>query len=285
MSNPVPLSLDHTVIPLPQATPGTEILIHGSVYSTFDGSTLDAATTSWPDGAPGGASIQAGGLIDLGPGTGLHLVSRDVTTHDVRLLVTGDPAPTCAAMGVAGPCLVMRQRELATARLQPASDWMRSLRGSLTMDVHLVAPPFVPTPSNEIKSFLGVGLVALVFTAFALIAWKLRRRRTSSPLGQLLALAERVRDRARKADPLVAAPLMPAIEAAWIALKAGRVDPGSTEGLRIATVLAQVDVRLNTLQSQIRSDAEKAVVESMIADFDAALSASEEVHGMMGKTR
>jgi hypothetical protein len=279
MSTPVPVPLDRAVIPLNQATPGTEIVLKGSVYSTFDGSTIDAATTSWPDASPGGASVQAGGLVDLGEGTGLHLVSRDIATHEVHVVTTGAAAPTCEAMGVHGPCLVLRQRDLATARLQPVSDWTRTLRGTLTMDVQVAPAPLFLAPSDPMLPYLRAGALTLLICVLASIVVQVRRLRARSPRGQLIALAARVRERARSADPAMAAPLQPAIESAWRAVRSGRVDPASSEGKRIAEVLVQVDRRLGSIQQRIRTDAERVVVESLIADFDAALEAIEEVHG------
>ena len=69
------LSLEESATPLPVA-PGATIVVRGSLYSRYDGSVIDAATTTWPAGAPGGASVDAGGLIDFGAG-GFEIVARD----------------------------------------------------------------------------------------------------------------------------------------------------------------------------------------------------------------
>ncbi|MFO0659882.1 MAG: hypothetical protein U0165_08640 [Polyangiaceae bacterium] len=281
MSSPVPVPLDRVVIPLPQAKAGTEIVLKGSVYSTFDGSTIDAATTSWPDGAPGGASVQAGGLVDTGEATGLHLVSRDISNHEVHLVTTGNPAPACEALGVHGPCLVLRQRELAMARLQSTADWTRTLRGSLTMDVQVAAVPVLPVPPDPVLPYLRALSLTLLIAVMISIVIQVRRLRARSPRGQLIALAERVREGIRKADPVLAAPLKPVIESAWRAVRSGRVDASSSEGQRISKLLLQVESRLGSLQQRIRTDAEREVVESLSSEFDAALDAAEEAHGSL----
>src|SRR5215212_3954022 len=87
--------------------PGGEIVVSGSFKSAFDGSEIDAATTSWPAGAPGGESVDAGGLIEFA-GSGFHVTARDPVTHVVRAVATGKEAPACASAGVAAPCLPLR---------------------------------------------------------------------------------------------------------------------------------------------------------------------------------
>ena len=69
------LALDRIVQPV-NVEPGGEIILRGSFTSAHDGTTIDAATTQWPAGAPGGASVDAGGLIDFEAG-GFHMTSRD----------------------------------------------------------------------------------------------------------------------------------------------------------------------------------------------------------------
>ena len=98
----LPLRPDAPTLTL-DVSPGGEIILRGSYTSTHDGSTVDAATTTWPAGAPGGASVDAGGLVDLTAG-GFHLTSRDPVTHEVHAIATGEPGPACAATGAATPC-------------------------------------------------------------------------------------------------------------------------------------------------------------------------------------
>ena len=55
MPDNVKIPLDKAVVPL-TLKPGEEIVIKGVLYSTEDGSRIDARATSWPGSAPGGVS-------------------------------------------------------------------------------------------------------------------------------------------------------------------------------------------------------------------------------------
>ncbi|HVY49314.1 MAG TPA: hypothetical protein VHB21_25660, partial [Minicystis sp.] len=133
-----------TLLPLDRAAvhvdvaPGGEIVLRGALESTHDGSIVDAATTTWPNGAPGGAAVDAGGLVDLEAG-GFHMTSRDAGKHEVHAIATGDPAPACAAARVAAPCLPLRLAPAAHARLLTVDAWAHSLKGGVSLEV--IAPP------------------------------------------------------------------------------------------------------------------------------------------------
>ena len=57
MPERIPIGLDAPALHV-DVRPGGEIVISGSYKSTFDGSEIDAATTTWPAGAPGGQSVE-----------------------------------------------------------------------------------------------------------------------------------------------------------------------------------------------------------------------------------
>ncbi len=82
--------------------PGAHVTFTGALHSSFDGAEIDAATTTWPGSAPGGASVDALGLVDFDAG-GLRVVARDPTTHVVDAVATGDVGRACAAAHVASP--------------------------------------------------------------------------------------------------------------------------------------------------------------------------------------
>ena len=164
--------------------PGEEIILRGSFYSKHDGATIDAATTAWPAEAPGGASVDSGGLIDFAGG-GFHVTSRNPATHEVHAVATGDPAPLCAQAGVQAPCLPLRLLPLARARFMTVNDWSATLvggpqSGCLAMEVPAHVLPPVPPGAER---YLQVTGAALGIAAVVGLAWVIQRRRASSPPG------------------------------------------------------------------------------------------------------
>jgi hypothetical protein len=257
-------------------TPGGEIILRGSYQSTHDGSVIDAATTTWPAGAPGGGSVDAGGLIDLEAG-GFHLTTRDPVTHEVHAVATQDAAPTCAALGVAAPCLPLRLQAQGTTRMLTASSWQKSLKGGITVDVP-VPPAYAPAvaAATSYAPYLK-GLLGIVLLVAAVAGWRSwRARQARSPRAQLLALAERVREKASLADPIVAAPLAPALTSTLKKLQSGSVDPTSAEGVRVRAMLEKVSVRLDQTAEQIKSQREREVVDELAHDLESALDAADE---------
>ncbi|WP_437288112.1 hypothetical protein [Sorangium sp. So ce406] len=255
--------------------PGGEIVLRGKLVCSTDGSVIDAATTTWPAGAPGGASVDSGGLVDFAQG-GFHVMSRDPATHEVRAIATGDPAPACALAGVEAPCLPLRLVPLARARLQTAQELTSCLNGGITVEVpDAVLPPVAPAAVPYVQG----AAVLLGVLGLASIGWVVQRRRARSPLGQLLGLATRTRAKLRAADPVVAAPLLPAVEAALGALKQRRVDAASTEGKRVAELLRRVEVRLDASVEEARADREQQAADELVREIESALEAVEEVGG------
>src|SRR6185437_8760031 len=98
-----PLPLDLPAIHV-DVEPGGEIVLKGAFHSKHDGSIVDAATTTWPPEAPGGASVDTGGLVDFEAG-GFHVTSRDPVKHEVHAVVKSEGGEACAALGVTAPCL------------------------------------------------------------------------------------------------------------------------------------------------------------------------------------
>ncbi|WP_437975970.1 hypothetical protein WMF11_51085 [Sorangium sp. So ce295] len=255
--------------------PGGEIVLRGKLVCSTDASVIDAATTTWPAGAPGGASVDSGGLVDLEQG-GFHMTSRDPATHEVHAIATGDPAPACALAGVEAPCLPLRLLPLARSRLQTAQELGSCLHGGITVEVpDAVLPPVAPAAVPYVQG-AAVLLGASVLVA---IGWVVQRRRARSPFGRLLDLAKRTRAKLRAADPVVAAPLVPAVEAALGALKRRRVDATSTEGKRVAEVLRRVELRLDASAVEARADREQQAADELVREIESALEAVDEVDG------
>jgi len=257
--------------------PGEEIILRGSFYSKHDGATIDAATTSWPAEAPGGASIDSGGLIDF-TGGGFHVTSRNAATHEVHAVATGDAAPLCAQAGVAAPCLPLRLLPLARSRFMTVTEWRGTLvggpqNGCLAMEVPARVLPPVPPGAEPYLQATGA---ALGLAAVAALAWVLQRRRAASPAGQLNALAQRVRAKLKSTDPVLAAPLAPAIESVLRAIRERKVDAPSAEGKRVATVLRRVEAQLSDAEARARAEEEQQAADELVREVESALEAAEE---------
>jgi hypothetical protein len=272
MPDPLILKLSLTQPALPvDVSPGGEIILRGSFISTRDGSIVDAATTTWPQEAPGGGSIDAGGLIDFEAG-GFHVTSRDVAKHEVHAIAVGDSGPVCAALQAGTRCLPLRAQQAHT-RLITLQEWTSSLQGNISVEV--VAPPvYAPPPAAVPYVEAAAGILAAGVIAF--VALRYRKRRAASPAGQLIALGKRVREKLSSADVIVAAPLAPAIETALKALRARRIDATSAEGKRIAAVLARVEVRLDESGERARAHEEQQAADELVREFESALEAADE---------
>ncbi|UQA58695.1 hypothetical protein [Polyangium aurulentum] len=274
MSDPIVIKipLDKPAIPVDVA-PGTEIVLRGFYTSRHDGSVIDAATTTWPKEAPGGASVDAGGFIDLESG-GFHLTSRDIAKHEIHAVATGKGGEACAAVGVSAPCLPLRTRP-AVSRLMTQSEWAASLDGA-GIEVVLPPPPIVAAPPGAVP-FLQVGAGIVVAAVVGLGALRWRKRRAASPEGQLVALAEALRKKLARADQVLAAPLAPAVEAALKAVRERRVDARSAEGRRVAEVLRRVDMRIEESIRQARAEEEQQAADELVQEMESALEAADEV--------
>lgn len=274
MSDPVRLTipLDKPAIHV-DAQPGTEIVIRGFYKTRHDGKIIDAATTSWPKDAPGGASVDPIGLINVEAG-GMHLSSRDVDKHEVHLDVTGKGGEDCATYGVAAPCLVLDSR--------PASSRGLTMKGLFeTFDgpglvAELPPAPVVDVPPGATAYLQGFGAIALLVVG-ALLAFTWKRRRDASPEGQLLQLAKTVRQKLNRADAVLAAPLAPAVETALKALRDKRVDARSAEGKRVAEALRRVSSRLDASAEESRAAAEQQAADELVREMENAIEAADEV--------
>lgn len=256
-------------------TPGGEIILRGSFSSKFDGSVVDAATTTWPAGTPGGASIDAGGLIDFEAG-GFHVTSRDPVRHEVHAVATGDVGAACSALQVRSPCLPVRLQPMALSRLMTVADWNASLLGppeGLALEV--IAPPIYAPPPAAVPYLAIPGGVLAVGLAIGFVLRR-KQRLAASPAGRLLALADRVRAKLVSADAVVAAPLAPALDTALRALRAQRIDATSTEGRRVQAALEKVELRLDTSGKQSRAEKEQEAADELVREFESALEAADE---------
>lgn len=256
--------------------PGGEIVLKGAFRSSHDGSVVDAASTTWPQGAPGGASVDAGGLVDLQKG-GFHITSRDPVTHEVHAVYDTSTPSACALYGTSAPCLPLRLREPAQKRLITDGDWARSLKGGITVEV-INPPAYAPAVSagKQAAPYLAgaAALLAAGLGVAAALRW--RRRKAESPQAQLLALARKVQQHARGADPALAAPLAGPLAGAIERLEKGAIDPASPEGRRVRVMLEKVDQKLTDKAQQARSQREREVADELAREVEDAFEAAEE---------
>jgi hypothetical protein len=176
-----PLSI-HTVTAL-SLDPGGQVVVHGAVTTSVDGSVFDVAMQA--DGLSPGA-MRAGGLFDLAAG-GLRIVQQSVDRHEYTLASTGVPGTGCTAAGIGSPCLVPRIAVLAHERLKTSAELAATLSGGVQIE-GVIAPP-VPLVEPETVSALSS---AAVVAALAIGAWAAlvrRRRRASSPIGRVRTAA------------------------------------------------------------------------------------------------
>ncbi len=268
----VPLPLDGPPLHV-EVEPGAEIVLRGSFHSAFDGTTLDAATQTWPKEAPGGASVDPTGLVDFEAG-GFHVTSRDPVSHEVHAVNTGKGGEACAALQVAAPCLPLRLETLALGRRPvgiPRAELVRSLQGGISVEG--LPPPPVPA---VVVPYLGIAAAIFVAGLVAMGAGRGMRRRAASPAGKLAALLRRVEGKLGQSDAVLAAPLLPAIETARRSLKKRRIDPTSTEGKRVEAALLRVEARLDASAHASRSAAEQEAADELVREMESALEAADE---------
>jgi hypothetical protein len=253
--------------------PGAEIVLRGSFHSTYDGTTMDAATTTWPPEAPGGASVVPSGIVDLEAG-GFHLTSRDPVSHEVHAVYTGKGGEVCAALRSAAPCLPLRLDKLGLERRPmgiTAEELARSLQGGISVEG--LPPPVVPPAAVPYAEIAG-GIVAAGIVA--IVAARAMRRRAASPEGKLAALLARLEDKLVRSDAVLAAPLLPAIETAKKSLRKRRIDAASAEGKRVEAVLLRVEARLDASAHEARSAAEQQAADQLVHEMESALEAADE---------
>jgi hypothetical protein len=253
--------------------PGAEIVLRGSFYSSYDGTTVDAVTTTWPKEAAGGASVDPSGLVDLEAG-GFHLVSRDPVSHEVHAVATGQGAEVCAALRSAAPCLPIRLEQVALARRPTAitsAELLRSLQGGIRVEG--LPPPAVPPVAVP---YLAIAAAAVGLGLAAVFVARRAQQKAASPEGKLAALLRRVEDKLHHADAVLAAPLLPALETARKSLGRRRIDPTSTEGKRVEAALLRVEARLDASAHETRSAAEQEAADELVHEMEAALEAADE---------
>lgn len=179
--------------PLPA---GSEIAFKGFLRSSNDGAVFDAATRTQRVGAEN--VTLPGGLFDL-ERTGLKVTFQDPKTHDVRLTVTGADAPACRALGMGGPCLLPKTKELAFERLLTESEFASTLSGTMEIRTPEVAAA-APTGTSKAPSFVALGAaVGLLSLAFA----NMRKQKAKTVMGQIAEAAKAARA-ATKGSPALA---------------------------------------------------------------------------------
>ena len=274
-----PIDLARPVVHVPVEA-GATVVLRGSFHSVFDGSNVDAATTTWPSGAPGGASVDAGGLVDFDAG-GFHLSSRDAASHVVELMATGKEGAGCKAAHVASPCIVLRTLPQARSRLITEDDWTHSLAGQMTAEtgtaevVPLPEQAAVTAPSLVFSLALGL---AMAVAAVALAGFLFLRAYQQSPRRQLRVLFDRVETKLNHSDPALAVSLTGPVENARREMRKLRVDPKSAAGVRIRDALLYIDRKLDESKTEAQTTLERDAADALVADVQRAVEAAEEAH-------
>lgn len=191
-----PLALDR--VTALQLDTGAQIVVHGAVSTSVDGSVFDAVMQA--DGLSPGA-MRAGGLFDLAAG-GLHVVQQSVDRHEYTLASMGTPGPACVAAGIGSPCLVPRLAVLAHERLKTSAELAGTLTGRVELE-GVVAPP-APPVEPVVADTLSAGAVVAALAIAAWAALVARRRRAASAIGRVRTAA-REAIRATRGDPTLAA--------------------------------------------------------------------------------
>jgi hypothetical protein len=156
-----------------QLAHGGEVVVQGSLRSSFDGTVFDAAYRT--DTTKTGPASRPGGFYETDK-AGLRVASYDEKTHTVHLVASGMDAPACAASGLAGPCLVPRAKDLAFERLLTQEEFAKTLSGSMDASVPAGPSLAVETPSH-VLSYLSAGGGLLLLSW--LVAASLRARRST----------------------------------------------------------------------------------------------------------
>lgn len=278
MSQPFKLAVETFAVPV-KAPPGTEVRLKG-FYVASDGSIIDAATTTWPEGAPGGQGIDPNGFVDFA-GSGFHLSKRDPVTHEVVAIATGQDAPACAAAGVKAPCLAMRTTILARSRLMTRDELRESMKGEITVEVMAPAEPPPPAAlapvTDALASPIAIGAFGVMgLGAVCALGWVVYRRRKLSPEGKMRELAARVSKKLKGADAVLFAALDPIVKKTLAAMRERRVDPTSKEGIRVADVLTRVEARLDQTAREEKEAKEQAAADELVLEMESALEAANE---------
>jgi len=260
------------------------ITVSGSVYSHEDGATIDAAYTTWADGAPGGGSIDAGGLVDFAAG-GFELVAADPSSHVVKAVATGGAAPACAIAQVSAPCLPLRLDRLAHSRLMPVAEWRASLRGELRVEAPLAASsaaePWPAAAHGSALAFvartLGLVLGVLALLALCCSLYRRWRRWAGSARRRFARLAHGVAHAAEQADPVLGKVLNPALRTAVQAVRDRRIDPLSAQGRRLEHAFEQLHLGLRAEAKRKQLEAERSAADGVAFEVEVAIETAAEL--------
>jgi hypothetical protein len=272
-------------------SPGGSIIVRGAFHCRYDGTTIDAASTAWPQDAPGGASRAAVGIIDFGAG-GFEIVAHDALAHEVQAVATGAAAPACTALGLPAPCLLLRSGPLAHHRLLTVRDFTASLGGEMTVHNpvpaaltitdshptgHLTGDPIgVDGAAGWLPDWALTGAVTWAAMLFGVGLWLIYRRWAGSARHRLTRLVRRIKRTAMTADPVLSQVLGPALTSMARALRNRRLDPGSVAGRRLEQSLRQLHSELvsGVIEKQRRD--QRQVADDLGCQLQLAVEAAAE---------
>jgi hypothetical protein len=93
----------------------------------------------------------------------------------------------------------------------------------------------------------------------------------------LLALGRQVQGELVRADPIIAAPLAPAVASAMKRLREARLVAATPEARRVEAVLERVGVRLTDDRARLEQSEREAEADALVREVESALEAAEEV--------
>ncbi|MFO0554928.1 MAG: hypothetical protein U0271_41510 [Polyangiaceae bacterium] len=287
--DPVAIDLRAPIQVLPAGVANREFVFEGSLHNA-DGSEIDATTTTWPAGVPGGAGVDPGGLIDFEAG-GLHLISRDPANHRAVATWTGKPGPACADARIASPCIVLRTAVVARSRLLTRAELLERSNGAITLRVSGEAQPALDrevTPAGSGSTAWVVAVFAVLLAVIAVGLTVRGRVRAGARLDanpeeveatEALALPEltaRVSRALKGADDALVATLTPALKRIERATKSGALDQSSPAGQRVKEALLALERSVQERKERATSEQQQRLADDLLGEMQASIDAAAE---------
>jgi hypothetical protein len=163
----------------------------------------------------------------------------------------------------------LRLEPLAHSRHLTVDEWTQQVVGS--MSVRSEAPP-VTAPSLVVP----VGAIALVILFVVLGAKLVRHSRLRAAGREWAARAQRIAEKARAADPVLAAPLEPVLAGTAGALRSGSIDPCTPAGRRVTEALVSLETRIDAQACRAHCERDEARADRILREIEAAVEGAEE---------
>jgi hypothetical protein len=179
--------------------------------------------------------------------------------------------------------LPLRTAQLAHQRLLTVREYVDSLRGEMTVAVPRAASVAVETQPAEdpgvppwLSSLALVGAVLWAVATGMVVLWAAYRRWAGSARRRLARQMRQLEQTALMADPVLSQVLGPALAAITRALRDRRIDPASTEGLRLEQRLQRLHSDLVTSMVERKRLDERRVADELASQLQQAVDAAAE---------